>query len=150
MTLDMRVRGAEKLSELSRELKRVANKDLQKELRAGLKAAVKPALRDAADSARATLPSRGGEAALVASTKFTISVRAVGRHAGVRVKARDKRDVEAINRGRLRHPVYGNRNRWVTQNVQAGWFDRPMDAAGPHVVKELNAVIDRIANQLGM
>jgi len=147
----MRVTGAENLLALSKKLKAVGDKGLQKELRAGLRGAVKPALKDVARHAVDVLPAKGGLGEEVAGTKFTISVRGSGRNPGVRVKAREKQhDVEAIDRGRLRHPVFGNRRAWVTQDVPPGWFTTPMDAAGPHVVKELNAVIDRISAQLGM
>lgn len=40
--------------------------------------------------------------------------------------AGEKADLAAINRGRLRHPVYG-RPPWVIQSIRPGFVDRVME-----------------------
>lgn len=56
-------------------------------------------------------------------------------------------DIGSINRGRLRHPVYGNRSVWRDTNVQAGFVDRGADKASGQVRKDVLDAIDTATAQ---
>lgn len=91
--------------------------------------AAAPLPRKAARSAIDILPSAGGLGERVANTEMPIVTRLMRARAGVLIPARPGavKDPGAINRGRVRHPVYG---RWpknvLIQNVRPGWFTTPM------------------------
>lgn len=54
-----------------------------------------------------------------------------------------RRDIPAINSGRLRHPVYGRRQQaWVTQRVKPGFWDDAMDTASDDAHERVRAVLD--------
>jgi hypothetical protein len=109
-----------------------ARKDVVKELRKEIRKPV-PAVRKAIKKrARATLPKSGGLNRWVASTRITAQVKLSGSAAGVRLRGarkslKGKSDVNAINRGRVRHPSWGRRGRgqWHVQRVEPGFFTKP-------------------------
>lgn len=147
--IDVKVRGAEQLEQVGRVL-RHGSKDLRRDLYRGINAATKPIRTRMLAGLPAYLPSSGGLAAAVRTdTKITTKRRASGRSAGVRIQARSNRDIRALNRGRLRHPLFGNRRFWYTQRVRPGWFDGPAEAGAPvarvHLVALMNDIVQRIA-----
>lgn len=81
----------------------------------------------AKQNALTVLPNRGGLAKLAASSKFNINVTTKGRSGGVRIEAKlPGHDLVAMDRGRIRHPVYGNLRVWVSQAINRYWFTTPM------------------------
>lgn len=114
------------------------------ELRAGIKLAVSPLVRSVQAQALETLPKRGGLNAWVADATYTTSVIASGNRVGIRIKGTKKgHDLEAVDAGVVRHPVFGNRNAWRVTNVQPGYFTKPLQASAPIVEASLLAVLDR-------
>lgn len=80
---------------------------------------------------------------------------ASGRSASVRIRTHktlmpaDQRKLPwHLNRGEWRHPIFGG-DRWVTQKVQPGWFDRPAKRGGPRVREEAYRVVIRTIQKLG-
>lgn len=79
------------------------------------------------------LPHRGGLGAWAAAASIAASIRyASARSAGVKLKgsrksARDKSDLDRLDRGTVRAPSWGHRSAasWHTQAVTPGWFTRP-------------------------
>lgn len=123
---------------------------------AGLKEGVKPAVRQA-KSAALTLPSHGshhsGFRRKLART-INAQVRTSGRDPGVRVRISKARMGDqaslatATNKGRWRHPVYGNRSVWVTQTSRRAWFDDANRYNGPPVRRALQRVLDDMEREL--
>ena len=146
-----RVRGADKLRKLGRDLRQAANKDLTKKLYAGINRPVKP-FRAAVKAETATLPS-GYAPIMSRSLQIRVSTRTRGRGAGIRIvvsaNGRSQlRDVAAVNAGRLRHPAWGRRGRWYTTTVTPGFVDRPTNAMADDIRREVEHVVDDIADQL--
>jgi hypothetical protein len=103
-----------------------------KEMRAAIRRPFPIVKQRIKDWALTTLPKRGGLNAWAAATKVTLSVKTSGRSAGVIVKGRrGTHDINAIDRGRVRHPSWGRRGagQWHTQTVPAGFFTRPVTEA---------------------
>lgn len=149
MPVDVTVQGADDLARLSRRLKEAGDKDLNRELRKGIQRATKPLKEAAKRSARERLPKRGGLNEWVAKSKFSVRTSSSQRSARVRlVASRGKTDERAINRGRLRHPVFGNRKVWVTQDVTPGWFTKPMVEGLAPVQREVLKVMDDITKKV--
>lgn len=148
MPVELTVQGGEKLGVLAARLKETGNTELRKELFRGIQRAAKPLRAAAANAARENLPKRGGLNEWVASSKFTISIRS-GRNPAVRVKGNKQgHDLAAMDRGRLRHPLFGNRKLWFTQQIRAGWFSEAMQRESPGVRREVVNVIDDMAREL--
>jgi hypothetical protein len=90
---------------------------------------------------------------LVAKSRFSVK-RKTGGSPQLTLKAsgrpypRGVVDVAAVNRGVLRHPLFGNRKHWSNTRVTPGWFTR---AAADHtdtVRRELLKALDEIKKQI--
>lgn len=151
--VELRIVGANQLADLARDLKREADgKERRKDLLRGIQKVAKPLAKVTAPQvARAGLPKRGGLNEYVASSKFAVRTRTTGQNVGVRiVGAKGKHDLDAMDRGRLRHMVYGHRDRWVSQSIAPGWWSEGM--SDPIVLapmqRELIQVMDEVARRI--
>lgn len=133
--MEIEVRGAEKLAQLGKALKELGDKELRKETLRSLREAAKPLGEKPKRRALAVLPASGGLASYVAGSRVSVRTRMSGRNVGVRLvgvrnKAGGRVDLNAIDRGRVRHKTFGHRP-WVNQSVTAGWWsDALQEGAG--------------------
>lgn len=152
MALSVRVDGGRDLTSVRRNLRMLGDRGLSRQLSAGLQRAAKPF----APAVRAEVPKAmpsGYAPTLSKSLRFRISSSERRGAASVVIRVygdgkAEKRDVPALNRGVLRHPVYGRRSNWVAQKVRSGFVDRPADRLAPDIRREMNAVVDYIADQI--
>jgi len=147
---DFGVRGAAQVERAAKSLKTQgeAGKGLRKEMLRTIQTTTKPLREGLKASARSTLPKRGGLAATVAGSGISTRTRTTGSKVGVRIVAtggKKVRDIQATDRGLLRHPVFG---RWVKglppQQITPGWWSKPLAAFAPKVRKELLAAMERV------
>lgn len=143
--------GSQQFGNLSKALK-AAGGDLRKEYLKALRTATAPAKTTIPESARTTLPRRGGLNETVArNLKVTTRTSLSGPTATVRIVATEgpRKHITDLNRGRLRHPVFGNREVWVGQPVLPGFFTRPCLALRPgarrQIAEATNEVLRKIA-----
>lgn len=142
--MSVEIKGAEQLAALAKQLKDAGEKDLQRELNKAINKAVVP-MRDAIKaSARSTLPRQGGLNQKVARSKF----RTVKRSGGVRLQATNSYGLAQLNKGTVRHPVFGNREVWVTQKVTPGFWDDPTEKAAPQVRRDIEAAVADVAKRI--
>ncbi len=134
---------------------RGADKVIQRSFRKRLVEAGKPLAEAVIAEAPDVLPSRGGLAAWLRTARPTLALTQtrlgikIGGPSGSRTGK--KSDIGAINRGRLRHPVYarpGRRAGWANQRVKPdaytdAWMDRADDAAEA-VASVLDDIIDEL------
>lgn len=60
-----------------------------------------------------------------------------------------RRDVSSLNRGILRHPVYGRRRGvWIAQRVPAEFWDDAMDATSDDAQQRVREVLDKTIERL--
>lgn len=120
-------------------------REFRAELRAGIKLASSPLLRAVQHSALDTLPKHGGLNAWVARARYSTSVVMSGNRVGIRVKGtKSGHDLEAVDAGEVRHPVFGKWRAGVPPTrVEPGYFTKPMLASAPIVETALLAVLDR-------
>lgn len=154
MADDFEITGTGDFLRLSRALKDAGRGELRKELNKGIRTAAKPVIAATRSEALSRLPQRGGLARQVAKEPQRIEVRTGARTAGVRVVVGRKRGgARGANRGVIRHPVFGNRERWVDQQVPPDWFDKPARRSAPRirraVERSMEAVADRIVRDAG-
>lgn len=141
------VRGAEDLATLSKALRQVGDKELRRELFASLQRATKPTREKVRQSLASDLPQRGGLAALMAASRLSTRTRAGGRNPTVRIEAKAPHDLRGMDRGRLRHPVWGSRERWADQSIEPGVFSRPIEEDAPAIRDELMAGMESVARK---
>jgi hypothetical protein len=112
-----------------------------------MRAEAKPMVPAVRESAATTLPRGGGLAALIAGSKFGVRTRLSSRSLGVKIVGASPHNIAAMNRGRLRHPVYGH-DVWVTQQVEPGWFDKPLQKRAPAVRSGIKKALDDTGRRL--
>lgn len=52
------------------------------------------------------------------------------------------------NTGRLRHPVFGNKRRWVNQRAPADWWGRQVREATPRMQAEIERILGDVRRDL--
>jgi len=149
---DFEVRGADDIDRLVRAIRSSADaKSLRRELYAGLNRASKGVRGQMIEVIPAALPRRGGLAAEFQATTTARTTAKSGKWAGVSIKFRSKgHDVRTLTGKRLRHPVFGNRNVWVTQTkgVDPTVFVGKFDEQEPEVLKAVLDVMNEVARKV--
>lgn len=150
----IRFRGdlAARLRTSASRLERSANGRFTEAVANAIWAAASPLRKDARTRAAQVLPRRGGLGARVARTPMPIRKRRFGRSTSVMIMALPGavKDPEAINRGRVRHPVFGN---WPEagapiQMVPPGWFTVPMALGAPAAREAIEKAIREEIEQM--
>ncbi len=147
------IKGRVELREVITKLEVTAPAELEKDLLTGTRDAVKGIKADVQAEALAKLPKRHGYAALV-SRAIKVSSRVTGGKkvvAAVQVTAsgkRENRDLPSLNRGILRHPLFGRRSHWYVQRVPSGLVDEPIDRARDRVVDNAQQAADAYADSI--
>lgn len=114
-----------------------------------LRAAAKPVAEDIQDSARESLPRRGGMNEYVAARKPKVSVRTTGRQAGVSIKYSGPGRYS--DQSGWRHPVFGHKDRkWAETTVPSaeGWWERGGRKGTPAARIAMRAVLDEVAVEI--
>ena len=142
MAVELRVEG-DALKALQRKLKEIDRKDLRRELNKGLREGAKDMPKAAQGAAKSSLPRAGRLNVVVAARPVKLGVVS----GGVRVRY-TRTDRRMYEQGRLRHPVFGNREVWVTQWITPGWFTDRMRSEARKVRPELVKAMDRIAEKI--
>lgn len=140
--------GPEQLARITRQLREEANRGLQRELNKALSEATKPLRGKLADSARTTLPKRGGLADQIAASRIGTRRVPVSRGGGLRLTATNKKALRLLDRGKVRHPVFGDQENWVTQKIEPGWWSRPILDAGEDAQKAVQEAVGRVADRI--
>ena len=135
----LEVKGTEQFGELRDALRKAGDRELEAELLTACRKAVEPVIPDVVRAA-GRLPQAGGLSAAAAGARF--SVRVV--HQGVALLATAPVNLERLDRGKIRHPVWGQRDVWVAQRVKAGFWSDPVRADEPRAQAELEAAGRRI------
>lgn len=146
---DFTVRGSRELGTLARRLKEAGDGKLRSELLRSIRAAAKPAIPDIEASALANLPRRGGLAARVAAQAFAVRTSLTGTGGRVSLVGRGMKELRDIDSGRLRHPLFGNRDVWIQQDVKPGFFTDPIEAKAPDIRTGIERAINRVAGEIG-
>lgn len=154
--VDVRVSGGDEFARVARRLKYVDSPTLQREYQGGIRKAVAPLQK----AVRADIPDympSGYAPALASDLRLrstvsgTTGVRITGRAAG--------RAVRQLERGNLRHPVWGyvrfsralNRhtaNPWVSQRIPPHFFTEPIRRGAGHIRAALVEVLEDVLRKI--
>jgi hypothetical protein len=131
---------------------RGAEKDVQKAVRKALRETAKPLGASVVRAGSAVMPARGGLRAKLSGGKVGFAA-SFGKNPSVMLKLGAKPGVglATLNRGTLRHPVYG-RSKWVSQRVPVGTYSAAFEKGAPlvrlHVAKAMDEVLNDIAKKV--
>lgn len=152
MGFEVRVTGGADLYAVQRGLRQIGDTGLGKQMAKALRAASAPLRKEIPVEAAKLMPS-GYAPVLSRSLRFRQQIKETRWTAQVTLRVhgqgrQERRDVPALNRGKLKHPLFGNRHYWLEQKVRRGFVDRPVDRLGPEIGRQMDAVVDYIADQL--
>jgi hypothetical protein len=137
------------LADVGRRLKESGDKGLRKELLRGINRSLKPVKAKVKEAALRDLPREGGLNEFVASSKIGSRTRMAGRNPAVFLTGRKAgHDLRSTDRGRLRHPVFGNREVWVNQQIKPGWWSETLAGEIPAIRHEVVRALDDVARRL--
>jgi hypothetical protein len=165
--LEVTVSGSAKLKSVAAQIRAAGDKGLGREMSTGLQRAARP-IKAAVTAEYEGLPKGGGYAAeFTKSMAWRTTVRGAARTASFRLLLfgegdSQRRDIEALESGRLRHPVYGRSRRirsgpragsrdpnpWATTKIRGGYFKRGTNRAADDAEKEMGKVLDDFAKRL--
>jgi hypothetical protein len=121
------------LGRLARDLRR-ASPEAWKALRVSLRATAQPVLEDA--RARASFSKRiPGSMRIVVTSGGNVKIVAGGE------QAPDAAAIENRGKGFVRHPVFGNRERWTSKNSRPAFLAPAFDAHKDQVAAEIEAAV---------
>jgi hypothetical protein len=156
--MDVQMRTGDDLRRLSLALRRMDDAEVKKRFRKELRAVAQPFVPLVRNSIR-SIPSKrpysaeGLRGRLSKATR--VEVRTVGRDAGVAIRVDGRKmpsKMKALPKGmegtkRWRHPVFGNREVWVTQRPHPYFFKvvHPAGAAGRRAASR---VVDSITRDI--
>jgi hypothetical protein len=146
--LEIRVEAPATLDKVTRTLRSLGEVELAGDLEHGLERIGRTLTRATRKKAADDLPSRGGLGTRVARSR--VEVRRARRRggAGVTIAAEGMKQLKIIDEGRVRHPVWGNRDVWVSQKVTSGWFSEPVEDHEDDTRRELERVLADVARRL--
>ncbi|MFJ6729988.1 hypothetical protein ACIQPQ_34325 [Streptomyces sp. NPDC091281] len=153
--LRLRTTG-EDLRQVSARLRRIDNPEIKKRFRKELRAVATPfvpLVRSSIRSIPSTRPYTADGLRGRMSKATRVEVRTVGRDAGVAIRVDGRKmpsNMKALPKGmegtkRWRHPVFGNREFWVTQQPHPYFFRvvRPAGVAGRRAAARVVSSITR-------
>lgn len=152
MALEVRIQGKAGLEALAAQMRTEGRKDLAKEMDRALLKVSGPVQRAIRSEAKGAMPS-GYEATFSKSLRFRNNRRTGGQRAVLSLvtfadgKA-ERRDIVALEKGELRHPHYGNRERWYVTKISAGFHRRGTDQAMDEAVDQLDVVVRDFSQRL--
>lgn len=167
MALDVEIIGGAELRALARRISAAGDKGLGREMGQALKRTADPVERTLREE-YGELPARGGYAStFTRSVRFRTNLRTSGRTASFRLTTfsqgtHERRDIGALEAGRLRHPIYGRRrkrtagvragnvlaNPWAVTTVRGGYFERGTDRALAVAAAQMSDVLRTYAAKL--
>ena len=142
LDIDMR-----EVQQLQREL-RAVSKDFANAMQRELRAPVAKATSDFKFAARTLMPAHAKSDA--ASTIRTTSSNRSGYTIRREDNERFTQDAYSNRTGRIRHPLYGNRDHWFDTYVPGlgGWWDKTYDKVVPRASDEFTQVMLKILDRL--
>lgn len=161
--LDARIVGSAQLRAVADSIRATGDRGLAREMSTALQRAAKPVKASIRAEADRVMPSRGGyQQAFSRSLHFRTTVRNANRQAFFRLLTfadgtSERRDIRALEAGRLRHPVFGRSrntrlgripNPWSATRITPGFHQRGTADAADAAEAEMKNVLDEFASRL--
>lgn len=143
--------GTEDIAAFANRLKG-ADRRLRLAVNKSIREIAKPLGEEMRDGGAGAMPRSGGLSERVRNSAVSLgTMRGGGSGASarieIRLRSKEGYDLNALNRGQLRHPTFG-RSPWVQQSVPDGKFMEPFDKAAPKVRDELATEIAKALDKI--
>jgi hypothetical protein len=166
--LEIRIEGAATFHRVAAQMRAEGQKDLSRRMADALDDAVEPVKVSIRREAETAMPSSGGYSALLSkSLRWKLARRVGAQRAFLKLNTyadgtSERRDVQALERGNLRHPIYGRSrkikrgrragtiqpNPWAVTSVRAGFHERGTAQAIDLAQDALVEVVEEYAARL--
>jgi hypothetical protein len=161
--VEVRIDGGARLRQVAADIRATGDKGLGRQMSRALDATTKPISAAIKAEAMRVMPESGGyREALTKSLRHRTSQRTAGRTAQLKLityadGTGQRRDVESLEKGELRHPVYGRSRNvrgkrvpspWAVTRIRPGFHERGTKNAGDEAGQRLGAVLDDFAARL--
>lgn len=163
MALDVQIIGSAELKRLAAQIQASSDKGLGPALGRAMREAAKPVERSIRAEYKG-LPASGGYAgAFSKSLRFRTSLRTTARSGSFRLLTfadgtHERRDINRLEKGELRHPVFGRSrpgrkgerlaNPWAVTRVRGDFHKRGTDNAADEAEKAMSEVVSDFADKL--
>lgn len=129
--------GNEVLKALAVRFEHIADVELKARVFAAINLSMKRTEHLIVLSALSKLPKSGGLAQWVADAPIWERSKVTNQHLFGTwiVQGRPGHDFRSLNNGRLRHPVFGDRENWAEQKIPKGYFSEPIIKNLPFIYK---------------
>ena len=131
--------GRTKLVDVKRKLERAAQSEIKAQLRKALVAESKPLRREIVAAEREYLPA-GMRKKYAPMPALTFVVKGDVLEVGLRQRKTGS-DMKSINRGQIRHPLFGNKKFWFVKEITPGMWDVPLQVLGPRAIEAADRTI---------
>lgn len=121
---------------------------VRRAIRKRLREAGKPLGEHVRDEGSGSMPSRGGLRSRLLGSPIAVALKTSG--IDIWVGNRRKSQIAPLDRGVLRHPVYGNRKKWVAQDVPEGAYSEAWESASPEVRARFEQVLADVMKELDL
>jgi hypothetical protein len=127
-------------------------KDLSREMGKALERAAEPVKKAITAEADKVMPS-GYRELLTGSLRHRMSRRNGGQQAQVIVRTyadgkKERRDVISLEKGQLRHPLFGRKKVWYVTSITPGFHARGVESAADNAQDAMIQVVDKFAARL--
>lgn len=140
---------AEDFTRIARELKKAERTDLRKELYRGLNRSSKTARQSVLDSLPSYMPDSYASV-LRADLKLSTSAKG-GKSPEIRIRAKGKKKTRflgPLDQGRLRHPLFGNRRFWYSQQNKPGFWTETLSLHSDEIKENLEQSMAEVLRQI--
>lgn len=165
MAIEVRIQGAVSLHRLAARMRAEGQKDLVREMGDALTKAADPLKAKIRVEASDVMPAEGGyKGVFDKSLRFRVQRKGANAESDVTLTTYadgkgERRDIRALNKGNLRHPVFGRSrpgkrkgeriaNPWAVTKIRDKFWDRGVEGAADEVEKRMIEVVDRFAKRL--
>lgn len=125
-----------------------ADAAVKRAIRKRLREAGKPLGEHVRDEGSEAMPSRGGLRSRLQRSPVAVALLASG--VNIWVGNRRKSQFARLDKGVLRHPVYGRMKTWVGQDVPEGTFSDAWDKVPPDVRDDFERVLVDVMKELDL
>ena len=151
--IEARINGGAAFKHAAQQMRAQGRRDLSKQMMAALVEAGKPIEQSISAEAYDSMPS-GYKALLTASLAHRQGRRTGGQQARLILRTYadgqvKRRDIRALEKGILRHPLWGKRSqKWYITSFRPGFHARGTARMRDHVQPELLKVVQEFAQKL--
>lgn len=152
MALEVQIKGAATLGQVAAQIRAEGRKDLSRQMGRALERAAEPVKRAITEEADKVMPS-GYRELLTGSLKHRMSRRNGGQQAQVIIRTyadgkKERRDVISLEKGQLRHPLFGRKKVWYVTSITPGFHARGVEGAADGASDAMIQVVEDFAARL--